>query len=196
MLYSGSIGEKQGLDALLETAGRFAKNPRYRFAICSDGPVKEALASRYAHLDNVTWKPRQPAERLAELLAAADVHALPQRAGVAELVMPSKLLGMMASGKPVVAMAARDTQTWKVMEGRGSSCLPRIPGLLPKLSSSWVPTRSSDPAWARPRGPMSRRIWSAKTSSGSSRLNWPASWRGLDSSRMSILCPYSDLIAS
>ena len=119
VLYSGSIGEKQGLDTLLEAAAALAGKSRYRFVICGEGPGKEALAARYAHLRNVTWKPLQPAERLAELLGAADVHALPQRAGIADLVMPSKLLGMMASGKPVVAMAAPDTEIWNVMQGRG-----------------------------------------------------------------------------
>ena len=52
-------------------------------------------------------------------MTSADVHALPQRAGIADLVMPSKLIGMMASGKPVVATAAQDTEIWNVLQGRG-----------------------------------------------------------------------------
>ncbi|HUJ87521.1 MAG TPA: glycosyltransferase, partial [Burkholderiales bacterium] len=80
-------------------------------------PGRDALAARSG--PNVAWKPLQPAERLGELLAAADVHALPQRAGVADLVMPSKLIGMMASGRPVVATAAPDTEIWRVLDRRG-----------------------------------------------------------------------------
>jgi colanic acid biosynthesis glycosyl transferase WcaI len=53
----------------------------------------------------VKFLPLQPAERLNDLLNLADIHLLPQRRQVADLVMPSKLLGMMASGRPVVACA-------------------------------------------------------------------------------------------
>jgi colanic acid biosynthesis glycosyl transferase WcaI len=47
--------------------------------------------------------PLQPPERLNDWLNLADVHLLPQRAGAADLVLPSKLLGILASGRPVVA---------------------------------------------------------------------------------------------
>jgi colanic acid biosynthesis glycosyl transferase WcaI len=47
----------------------------------------------------------QPTERLPELLRTADIHLLPQRPEAADLVLPSKLTGMLASGRPVVAMA-------------------------------------------------------------------------------------------
>jgi colanic acid biosynthesis glycosyl transferase WcaI len=58
-----------------------------------------------AGLDNVIFLPLQPVERLNDLLNLADIHLLPQRRGVADLVMPSKLLGMLSSGRPVVAGA-------------------------------------------------------------------------------------------
>jgi len=47
--------------------------------------------------------PLVPADRLNELLNAADIHVLPQRAGSEDLVFPSKLTNMLASGRPVVA---------------------------------------------------------------------------------------------
>jgi colanic acid biosynthesis glycosyl transferase WcaI len=49
-------------------------------------------------------------EHLGELLGLADIHLLPQRADAADLVMPSKLTGMLASGKSVVATATADTE--------------------------------------------------------------------------------------
>ena len=60
-----------------------------------------------------------PAERLGELLTCADIHLLPQRADAADLVMPSKLTGMLASGRPVVATAHAGTEVAKVVEGCG-----------------------------------------------------------------------------
>ena len=59
---------------------------------------------------NVTMLPLQPFDRLNDLLNAADIHLLPQRPDAADLVMPSKLTGMLASGRPVIATAAPGTQ--------------------------------------------------------------------------------------
>jgi colanic acid biosynthesis glycosyl transferase WcaI len=72
-----------------------------------------------AHRSNVTLLPLQPLDRLNELLNVADVHLLPQRAGAADLVMPSRLTGMLASGRPVIATADPGTQVALVVEGRG-----------------------------------------------------------------------------
>lgn len=52
------------------------------------------LSSR---IDNLEFLPLQPVEKLDELLNLADIHVLPQKAGAADLVMPSKLTGMLAS---------------------------------------------------------------------------------------------------
>jgi colanic acid biosynthesis glycosyl transferase WcaI len=61
----------------------------------------------------------QPLDRLNELLNAADIHLLPQRASAADLVMPSRLSAMLASGRPVIATAHAGTQVATVVEGRG-----------------------------------------------------------------------------
>jgi colanic acid biosynthesis glycosyl transferase WcaI len=109
-LYSGTMGRKQGLEILAEAAERLAANKRIQFVFCGDGAHREALASRSAHLPNVHWLPLQPLERLNELLNLADIHLLPQLAGVADLMMPSKLTGILASGRPVVTTADPGTQ--------------------------------------------------------------------------------------
>jgi colanic acid biosynthesis glycosyl transferase WcaI len=63
--------------------------------------------------------PLQPADRLNELLNLADIHVLPQRGDAADLVMPSKLTGMFASGRAVVAMARRGTGLYDAVAPRG-----------------------------------------------------------------------------
>jgi colanic acid biosynthesis glycosyl transferase WcaI len=70
------------------------------------------------------WLPLQPVERLNELLNLADVHLLPQRVDAADLVMPSKLTCILASGRPVVATARPGMQVWSVVEGRGMNTPP------------------------------------------------------------------------
>lgn len=114
-LYSGNMGEKQGLEVVLEAAAMLEEDSSIRFVLCGDGAARERLQRRYACLRNVQWLPLQPVEELNDLLNMADVHLLPQRADAADLVMPSRLLGMLASARPVLATAAAATQVGSIV---------------------------------------------------------------------------------
>ena len=109
LLYSGNMGEKQGLDLLLDVAARLDHDPQVLLLICGDGAARPRLERLAADMSSVRFLPLQPLERLNELLALADIHLLPQRAGVEDLVLPSKLTAILASGRPLVACAAPDS---------------------------------------------------------------------------------------
>ncbi|GLU30550.1 glycosyltransferase WbuB [Trinickia caryophylli] len=119
VLYAGNMGKKQGLEHLAQAAALLAARGDLCFVFCGEGPTKAALVERCAGLPNCRFIGLQPAEQLNELLNLADVHALPQRADAADLVMPSKLTGMMASGKAIVAMARPGTELYDVVTSRG-----------------------------------------------------------------------------
>ena len=118
-LYSGSMGKKQGLELLIEASRRLAHRTDIQFVFCGDGSFREALVRMTENSENVIVLPLQPAERLNHLLNLADVHLLPQLADAADLVMPSKLTGMMASGRAVLATAAPGTQLFHAVLGCG-----------------------------------------------------------------------------
>jgi len=109
-LYSGNMGGKQGLQTLADVARRLSRETRLWFVFCGQGPERAPLQQQCAGLARVVFLDLQPAERLGELLNTADIHLLPQRAGAADLVMPSKLTGMLASGRPVVCGASPGTE--------------------------------------------------------------------------------------
>ena len=123
VLYSGNMAAKQGLETLLDAAKLVQEDESLRFVLCGNGAARSKLQQEYGHLRNVHWLPLQPSSRLNELLNVADIHVLLQIAGVADLVMPSKLTGMLASGRPVVATAAEGTQVAEVV----SSCGINVP---------------------------------------------------------------------
>lgn len=119
-LYSGNMGNKQGLEVLAEVARRLQAQRHLRFVFCGEGAGRPALEQASAGLDNVHFLPLQPLARLGDLLGLATVHLLPQKAGAADLVLPSKLTGMLASGRPVLATAAPGTELASVITERAA----------------------------------------------------------------------------
>jgi len=130
VLYAGAMGRKQGLDTLLEAARFLEGQPCIQFVLCGDGVARSGLEAAADDLPNVRFLPVQPADKLNQLLNAADIHVLIQKAEAADLVMPSKLSGMLASGRPVIATARRDTEVGRVVSQVGVLVPPEDPEAL------------------------------------------------------------------
>ncbi|PLK27387.1 WcaI family glycosyltransferase [Novosphingobium sp. TH158] len=123
-LYSGNIANKQGIEIVVEAARLLQARKDLAFVICGEGPNRARLEALAQGLDNIRFDNLQPAERMGELLALADVHLLPQIAGAADLVLPSKLANMLWSGRPVVATASAGTGLHAEVQGCGIATEP------------------------------------------------------------------------
>jgi colanic acid biosynthesis glycosyl transferase WcaI len=124
-LYSGTMSAKQGLDLVVEAARALeARAPRVKFLLCGEGPYRPTLERLTTGLTNVRIIDFQDEALFSRLLGTADMHLLPQRAEAADLVLPSKLGGMLASGRPVIAMAAAGTGLAAEVEGAGIVVAP------------------------------------------------------------------------
>lgn len=130
LLYSGNMGMKQGLEILPEVARTLEHREDLRFVFCGEGAFRPRIEEMTRGMRNVVLLPLQPLEQLNELLNAADIHLLPQREDAADLVMPSKLTGMLASGRPAIATAAPGTQVAEAVEGHGITVAPGHAGEL------------------------------------------------------------------
>lgn len=118
-LYSGNMGRKQGLELIIEAARLLGTDKSMQFVMCGDGAARAELEEQAKDLANVRFIPLQPAEYVNELLNMAEIHLLPQRADAEDLVMPSKLTAMLASGRPVIATARENSQVAKVVRQCG-----------------------------------------------------------------------------
>jgi colanic acid biosynthesis glycosyl transferase WcaI len=125
VLYAGSLGGKQGLMVVPATATRLAGRTDIVFVVCGDGVMKPKLKSACAGLHNTRFIPLQPFERLGDLLCLADIHLLPQSLGAEDLVLPSKLSGMLASGRPVIATCQPGTELSTVVSTCGIVVAPQ-----------------------------------------------------------------------
>ncbi|KKB76088.1 hypothetical protein VW35_19420 [Devosia soli] len=123
-LYSGAMGRKQGLDLIVEAARRLKGRRDLTFVVCGNGPYRGELEALARVLDNIRFQDLQPTERLGDLLSLATVHVLPQIAGAADLVLPSKLPNMLPSGRPVIATAAIGTGLFDEIAGCGIAVPP------------------------------------------------------------------------
>jgi len=152
-LYSGTMGRKQGLEILAKAAESLATNKDIQFVFCGEGPYRATLAGLSAHLPNVHWLPLQPFERLNALMNLADIHLLPQCAEAADLVMPSKLTGMFASGRPVIATAQQGTQLAAAVH----DCGVVVPPDDATQFSQAIVQLAADAAWRTRLGQNARR---------------------------------------
>jgi len=124
-LYSGSIAAKQGIESLV-TAARTALeiNRNITFLFCGNGAMRGKLLAAAEGLANTKFLDLQPEHRMPELLATADIHLIPQRAQVADLMLPSKLAPILSSGRPAVVMADPNTQLATELGGAGIAVAP------------------------------------------------------------------------
>ena len=107
ILYSGAIGEKQGLENILFTAESLKSEPNLRFVICGSGPYKKVLEDKAngMGLKNVSFFPLQPKEDFNDFLNMADVHLVIQKKNASDLVMPSKLTTILSVGGAALVTA-------------------------------------------------------------------------------------------
>ena len=124
LMYSGSMNKKQGLEDLVEVIHQLADLPNIVWLLAGEGPTKPQLVKATQGLTHVYHFPLQPMERLNDWLNVADIHLLPQKAEAADLVLPSKLLGILASGKPVVASSPRGSELAVIAEQAGACVTP------------------------------------------------------------------------
>ena len=116
VLYSGAIGEKQGIESLLSVA-QLLLNSKIKFVICGSGPYKDKLiaAVEELQLSNVVFLPLQPKENFNTFLNMADLHLVLQKSSAKDLVMPSKLSTILSVGGLALVTATRKTSLYNIV---------------------------------------------------------------------------------
>jgi colanic acid biosynthesis glycosyl transferase WcaI len=112
ILYAGNIGNKQGLEIVLEAAQYFRAKTDIKFVLVGAGAYAATLTGLAAKLKlkNVFFKPLQPWENVPQMLALADIHLVVQKKGAADAVLPSKLTNILSAGGHALVTAERHTE--------------------------------------------------------------------------------------
>jgi len=102
VLYSGNIGAKQDWELFFSFINELRNIKNIEVVVVGEGAEKEMVINKLKQFSFVKHYNLVPFEELPLLLSSADLHILFQKTDVIDTVMPSKLLGMMASGKPSI----------------------------------------------------------------------------------------------
>lgn len=117
-LFAGNVGLSQGLETLLEAARLLEAQRDLLFLIVGNGAAKPGLVEQAERmgLENVRFLPYQPHEEVPLMYAAADLGLVPLRRGIAEESVPSKVLTILAAGRPLVAAVDCHSDTWQLVQ--------------------------------------------------------------------------------
>jgi len=120
--YSGNLGRVHEFDTLLGAAARLAGDPGIRFMVVGRGPRLAEVSSRARRmgLANLGFEPHQERSALAQSLGAADAHVVVLRPAFEGLVLPSKLYGILAAGRPAIFVGSVTGETGRILAQAGA----------------------------------------------------------------------------
>jgi len=158
VLHAGNMGAKQGLETVVDAAAALA-NENIVVVLVGDGSYRRELEARATQLGltNLKFVPLQ--DDFPATLAAADLLVLAQRSRLVDSVAPSKLLGYMAAGKPVVAAVNEVSEAGRII--REAQCGVVVPAEDPQALAAAVISLRRQPALLARLGEAGRAYASA-----------------------------------
>ena len=125
--FAGVLGYSQDLDVVLKAAAMLNGRADISWLIVGDGVEKDRLVAKAkkTRLDNIRFLPMQPRSRYPDVLHASDACLVTLHREVKTPVVPSKILSIMAAGRPVVAALNLDGDAPRLIdEARCGICVP------------------------------------------------------------------------
>ena len=125
VMYAGNLGNSQSFELITDAARKHDERDDIVYVINGGGVMSDRLKRQANELKNLVVVDYQPIERLSEVLATADLHLVPLRAGLGDMSVPSKIYSVFASGRPVIASVDPGTEIERmVTESEGGIAVP------------------------------------------------------------------------
>jgi colanic acid biosynthesis glycosyl transferase WcaI len=179
VLYAGSMGEKQGLETVLQAAALTRGQDNVRYLLAGEGAAKSRLTAqaRKMGLKNLLFLPLQSNIRYPLLLAAGDIHLVAQKQQAADLLMPSKLANIMAAGRCFIATALPETELGRIT--RESRAGVSVPPEAPKALAEAILQLAADVKTRNRMGRRARGYAEAQLSRDRILARWEELFQGL-----------------
>ena len=155
VLHAGNLGFYGAWNTLL-AAAQILSNENTGLVFVGGGASRDALAASAANSPNVRFLPFRAAEQIPNVMMAGDVHIVTVRRGLEGVVVPSKLYSILAAGRPVLAVAASNSDAARIVTEAGCG-LAADPGD-PTAVAAAIRELRSDPARLAAMGRRAREI--------------------------------------
>ena len=169
--YSGNLGKGHDLTTLVNAARALdERHPHIQCLFIGDG-VRRVETERMARgLSNVRFLPYQPFSELAASLSAADIHLVSLREGLEGLLVPSKLYGILAAGRPVMFVGPPESEVARVVTEHEVGWAGR-PGDSVGLARA-IEAAASDPHATAVQGERARALFEERFERRVAVANW------------------------
>lgn len=130
-VHAGNLGFYGAWTTLLKAAEILSnKDESAGFVFIGDGANRRQLEASAANLPNVRFLPFRPVEQVSHVMMAGDVHIVTVKRGLEGVVVPSKLYSILAAGRPVLVVAAKESDAARIVAevGCGMTADPDDPG--------------------------------------------------------------------
>jgi glycosyltransferase involved in cell wall biosynthesis len=118
VVHAGNLGFYGAWNTLV-TAARNLANEGVGFVFVGDGAQRAQIEALATGSGNIRFLDFFPASKIPSVLAAADAHVITVKRGLEGVVVPSKMYGILAAGKPIVAVAPKETDAVSLGLQRG-----------------------------------------------------------------------------
>jgi glycosyltransferase involved in cell wall biosynthesis len=117
VLYAGNLGLAHEFDTVLGAAETLRDDKGVLFAFVGSGPRRDYVEQEVVRrgLGNVELRPHLPRHRLGESLPAGDVHLVTLRDAVGGLLVPSKIYGILAAGRPTLYVGPQEGEVAEIL---------------------------------------------------------------------------------
>jgi colanic acid biosynthesis glycosyl transferase WcaI len=170
--YSGNFGRAHEFDTLLSAAGLLKDDPRFAFLMTGGGArtrdLQQAVAQ--ARISNFQFQGYQPAHLLADSMAAADIHLVSLRPALEGLIVPSKVYGILAAGRPVLFIGDTDGDVAQLIREHRCGISIAV-GAGAQLAQA-LRSLQADPAGVQLMGANARRLALARYTSEHAADDW------------------------
>ena len=174
--YSGNLGRAHEYRTMLGAAAILAGETSIAFLVIGDGHHMRSLKAdaKAAGLANIVFQPYQAADALASSLSAGDVHWISLRPELEGLIFPSKVYGVLAAGRPIIAVTVRRRRNRAPGRRHGCGCGSTWGTRMasPAQCACLRPSLTRRPATAPPPGARPPAIFTRGRLSQVARSDW------------------------
>jgi glycosyltransferase involved in cell wall biosynthesis len=158
VLYSGNMGLAHEFDTLLDAAALLADDPGILFAFVGDGPRRKEIeeGARRRGLSNVEFHPYASRDALGESLTSGDLHAVTLRPGMEGLLVPCKIYGVLAAGRPTLYVGPAAGEVHEVVS---SGCGRSLRTGQVRAVAEAIASYRSDRSLREAEGSLARRLF-------------------------------------